>query len=228
MDFFSIPKDFIASFASFIKEHFLLWIEVIKNPINVLKKVDFQTTDSMIPALKFGLFTYLLVLILALPSMILVYSFDISKPIVFLLDFIVTFLSFFLLGVIFHISGKIFFGHGKFYQSLITGIYLTAFWPISVLGDYILLPCSPGVRNSVLNGSAFKIVDKDYIYIIILMFAALFLFIYLITKVLPVFRLIHSFGNFRSILAAIIGILLLIIVSQLFIFPIYVELTKLF
>jgi hypothetical protein len=213
-------KELVATISEYSKEQFAIWVDVIKSPISVISRFELDSMNSVIHAVRFVLFVYAIIFLVALPGMVVFYKIDITKPVFILADFMVVVLALLLFGLLLNFAAKIMRGHGKLRHSLLAGLYLSAFWPIVQTTDYLLLP-SPQLRSTMTGESVTTWLPIDYVTIFLALILIPTIGIYLIVKTVPVIKYLHSVGSFRATIIALVAYGFTLIVWQLSLIPLF-------
>jgi hypothetical protein len=125
------------------------------------------------------------------------------------LDFVLTCLAFLMIGCCFHISARVFGARTTLTDSLIAGFYLSAFWPYFLIPDYILvasvLHSAEGQKAAVPAKVPLDSPPTVYDLFIVLSFVAICIFV--LIKIVPAVKYVHSVGAFRASVVSILGIL---------------------
>ena len=214
-DIVSIIKDNAVPISRFLKKQFEIWLEVVSNPLDVISKIDIKSKNSVFPALQFSLFVYVLTIIIAIARLVAYENVDDSNTLLLLSDFVLTFLSFCLIGVTLYLLGKMFGGSGGLLASMVAGFYLTAYWPLVQVTDYFLSPQVPGFdqyETAVLRLIIFVIIFLGIIFIIVY-------------KAHPVMAHVHGFGRIRAIIATLLQVVLVPILIFVFLGQYFLQLT---
>ena len=222
MDIASVPKETFVALGRFCRDQFAVWLRVVKSPVTEISGLNLGDQKSSLDAIRFAVFTYLLSFAVALPASVIYWHQNLKDPILLLTDAFITALVFVLAGSLLYISGKVVAGRGKFGSCLIAGLYLTAFYPIVYLIDYFGV-VSPWIRQlalkqMIVTGIAAP-TGLDRIYVVIATLASFLLYVYLLLKVLPVIKYLHSVGLFRAIVIAGIWGLLFSFIYAFYIGP---------
>jgi hypothetical protein len=222
MDIASIPKETFVALGRFCRDQFAVWLRVVKSPVTEISRLDLENQNSSLDAIRFAVFSYLLSFAVSLPASVIYWHQNLKDPIMLLADAFITALVFVLAGSLLYLSGKAVAGHGKFGACLIAGLYLTAFYPIVYLIDYFGV-VSPWMRELALKKMIVAEMPAptglDRIYVVIATLASLALYVYLLLKVLPVIKYLHSVGLFRALVAAGIWALLFSFIYAFYIGP---------
>jgi hypothetical protein len=206
MDLVSILNDNAGQIARFAKAQFTVWIAVLRNPFDVISKLDLGTTAAFMPALRLVVFVYALTICVAFPRMFLFGGVDVSSWLVVAADFVLTILIFCLVGLTLYAAGKLLGGRGHLLDSMIAGFYLTSLWPIIQATDYVRAP-----KMAVLDAHEMAVV-RWALFIAV----AVFVVVFIAVKVIPVMAYIHRFGRLRATAAVLIQELLMFVAIYMF------------
>src|SRR5262245_34623171 len=201
MDLASLIKDNAAQLGHLAKTQLIVWLAVVRSPLDVVAKIDMRSTEAVVPALRFVAFVYAATMLVALPKMFLYQHVDVSNWMVVLSDFVLTAMSFCLVGLTLYGAGRLLRGAGGLLESMIAGLYLTALWPIVQATDYILLPELPGFDERVT-----MIVRGVLLLVVAVLIVAL-----IVSKVSPVMAHVHGFGRVRATIAVLIQVLIMFV-----------------
>lgn len=189
-------KDYAKPLGKFLKKQLGVWLSVVSNPRAFVASIDIHAKEAVLPALYFALFVYMASIFIAAMGLVVYGQVDVLDTLFLISDFVLTFISFCLIGLTLYVSGKILGGTGGFRESMVAGLYLSAFWPILQIADYFLSP-----SLSFLNDEQNAILKFATLLILALGFACL-----LILKFHPVVAYVHKVGRVRAIAAAVLQI----------------------
>lgn len=211
MDLVSLLKDNGVPLARFAKKQLMVWFAVVRNPLAFISKINLRSTKAVTPALGFIVFVYVLTLLVAFPKMFLYQHVDVSNEIVVLTDFVLTALTFGLVGLTLYAAGKLLGGRGGLLESMVAGLYLTAFWPFVQLTDYVLSP-----KLSSLDKQAAAMVRFILFVIVAVLVGA-----WIVVKVAPVMAHVHRFGRVRAAIAVLIQECLIVVSILVYLRPLF-------
>jgi hypothetical protein len=209
MDLFAIPKEWLVASAKFLRGQFLVGIQILRNPLDIISALDLNVIDTLFPALKFVLFVYILTIPLNLIKFYLIYKISLYSPINLLLDFIATMVTFIAFILLWHLLARLVKGRGEFLKSFITGSYMTLFLLSTYLPDVAVF--ANATARLVISGpeqpqkNSLLINDVIFYYVIILVL--LIIIISVIRKIAPVVVYIHSVGKLRAIFVSTFSLL---------------------
>lgn len=194
-DVVSIIKDNAAPIGRFLKAQAMVWFRVVNDPLSVISKIELGSTKSVVPAFQFAVFAYAFTIIVASPALIRE-NVDVSQTLFILSDFVMTFLSFALIGLMLWLAGKLLGGHGGLLESVVAGLYLAAFWPLVQATDYLLSIQLPGLAQEQI-----AMMRLGVLVIVVLGVTTV-----LTVKVSPVMAHVHGFGRVRAVIATLVQV----------------------
>lgn len=215
MDVTSILKDNVVPLGRFLLRQLSVWVAVVRDPLKVVSEAVSEPPQSILPALSLALFAYLLTLMVAFPRLVLA-GMDTSRTTIFIADFVLTFMSFGLIGLTVYVVGWLLGGRGSLLSSLVAGLYLTAFWPIVQLTDYVL---SPDLSWLGLSVKAVTIA-----HMAILATVTVFVAGFVTVKAGPVIGYVHGFSRARAVIATVVQIVLVFAAIFIFLRPLFLRL----
>ncbi len=214
MDLVSILKDKGNVLGRFARKQLMVWLAVVGNPVAVISRLNLRSRRTVMPALRFVVFVYAMTVFVALPKMFLYQRVAVSNEVVILTDFVATAMGFCLVGLTLYAAGKIMGGRGRLLASMIAGFYLTAFWPIVQVTDYILSPDLPWL------GSRATLMVRAVLLVII----GVLIVILIVAKATPVVAHIHHFGRVRATVAVLLQGFLVFVGLFVFLRPLFAKL----
>jgi hypothetical protein len=195
LDILGLLSNFSAEIGRFFKHNYRLWLGLLRDPVDVLKKNELGSDKVLYYSLGFAAFIYLVCLAIALPPQFVGSTPGFPSPAAFVVDAITQFVGFASIGAALWISGRVLGARSGLVACLATGFFMTAVWPVLQLGDWVLsgdrlasLP--PGVQLA-LFGAVFLAAIAFALY-----------------WAVPIVAHVHTFGRARAILATLLQILL--------------------
>jgi hypothetical protein len=137
------------------------------------------------------------VLLLRIPLFDVVLGLDMHAPLNLLALLVLNAVSIAVFVLVFFGCTKILLGRGSLRSTAITGIYLTAFWPVFLLTSYL-----SGMRLQLRASLSGRISGWSFMEPVTGLVAVamlLFLFFYLIVKSVPAVKYVQRIGNIRAI-----------------------------
>lgn len=187
-----------------------MWARILENPIREISQVDFTAADAAFDAAKFLVFVLALTLAVEIPIDVAFTQIRIQEPAVLLALVISDAISILMIGPLLYFPAKLVFGRGTFSACFFTGAYLSAFWPVATLFDYVLWS-DKWARGIILSGlDLSKLLTpgpEDEHMLISAFLLCTGLVIWLLVKALPVVKSLHSIGAVRALIAIGIGYL---------------------
>ncbi|MET4370223.1 hypothetical protein ABIA99_002911 [Bradyrhizobium sp. LB12.1] len=116
----------------------------------------------------------------------------------------------------------LFRGKGQLRYHFAGLIFSSAFLPILQVADYVP-NLDPEIRNLVLSGSPAMVPSVFGAFAMVMQ---LFVYVWIVAKIVPLVSAIHSFGRIRALLAVLIGGALSQVVAWFVFMPFFAELVK--
>jgi hypothetical protein len=188
-----------------------LWFEVLRNPSEVLKTIDLDSTDSLIAALKFAIFPTCLTSFVELPAYLLTKDASLGFIGYFIVSLVTSPLQIFIFSVSQRVSAKIWLGRGSLNASTIATLYATAFGPLWELGNlFALNHIELRERDAGFTPAWFA----NFLLVLVL-------FIYLTFKFVPMTRVVHKVGRFRATMICWLTMFIGALISLLLVQPLH-------
>lgn len=187
-------------------DQWFLWIAVLGSPLAVVSENDLDSRAAVSRATGFFLFVYAVVLLLRIPLFDVFLGVDMHAPLNLLALLVLNAVSIAVFVLVLYGFIKILLGRGSLRSTAITGIYLTAFWPMFLLMSY-LSGMNLQLRASLsARVSAWSFIEPVTGLAAVAML--LFLFFYLIVKSVPAIKYVQRIGNIRAIIICGFGYVL--------------------
>lgn len=203
MDVGALIRENAAPLGRFLLRQLRLWVAVVRDPLKVVSEAGIETDEALPPALGLAFFAYLLFVLFDLPMQFRLDGMQASDidVLVVLVDFALTLVCFVLVGVCLFVAGWLLGGRGGLYPAFVAGLYLSAYWPLVKLADYLLfvdlsrLPLSEdeaAVAHAILASAV-----------------VLGVLVALTAKAAPVMAHVHGFGRWRAAAATVLQLVLI-------------------
>lgn len=192
-----LSKAFVLSSLKRLKNQWSLWIAVLDSPLEVVSENDLDSRAAVSRATGFFLFIYTVVLLLRIPLFDVFLGLDMHAPLNLLALLVLNAVSIAVFVLVFLGCTKILLGRGSLRSTAVTGIYLTAFWPVFLLTSYL-----SGMRlqlHASLTGRVSGWAFMEPVTGLVAVAMLLFLFFYLIVKSVPAVKYVQRIGNIRAI-----------------------------
>lgn len=206
MSRYFLSKAFVLSGLRRLGNQWSLWVAVLDNPLAVVSGNDLDSRAAVSRAAGFFLFIYAVVLLLRVPLFDVFLGVDMRSPLNLLALLVLNAVSIAVFVLVLYACTKIFLGRGSLRSTAITGIYLTAFWPLFLLMYYL-----SGMKLQLRSGLSGRISAWSFIEPVTGLATVamlLFLFFYLIVKSVPAVKYVQQIGNIRAIIICGFGYVL--------------------
>jgi Yip1 domain len=193
-----------------LKNFLLCLYEVVISPKAFFSNLPDDREQQFVQASIFACFISVLNLVIALPVQRIL-GIRAESTSYLLVDTVLTYGCWFIMGSIFHASARLVGGHARYLSSVTAFLYLTAYQP---LGALVSLPVIVITERQVLEeGYPFTyeqrlrmvrtIIDKPGA--VVSLFASVCVLIYLLVAAATAFRVVHRVGRFRGFCILLLG-----------------------
>ena len=198
---------------NFVKENFILFYSILPAPVRFIQSIKHSSQEELIKSSIFAALMSFLSLVIQSPLLQLLGVETRTVPFV-LVDTTLTYSVWFIMGICYHISAKLFRGSGTYVSSLTTYLYMKAFTPLIIL---VGIPWHDLLRSVVLesgneNGlfifisTVPRVIESSTVLISFLLFEVIVF--YRTVCLFRSFCFIHGVSKYRGIAIIILGILL--------------------
>jgi len=208
------------SFTLFFKEHAAVigdnlrkLIRILAEPEEFISSVRHSSRALLLQASIFAGLVSLLNLAIHIPLFRFL-GVSIDNVSYFIVDTILTCGFWLLYASVFHVSARILRGKGTYVSSLVSYLYMTAFFPLMLI---VSIPAEAALRRNILSSadiasyqflvSQVSIITTSNILLISLVLVTLVWGWYLVSLT-KVFRIVHKVGRIRAGLIVLLGLIL--------------------
>jgi hypothetical protein len=229
MDLLSLPRESFLELIKFCREEGSQWAKVVADPVGEIGHIDFNAADAAWSATRFVLFVLALTMAIQTPIYVAFTSLRIQQSTIFISLVMAHAVGICTIGLWLYFPAKLLAGKGSFWDCILTGSYLGAFWPLALLCDYLLW-ADPWARNLRLSGWDFdkapEMSAHDETAMLIYLVVNSAVCVWLLVKVLPVVKLLHSMGTIRAFMTIAIGYVLYGVIFYEFFEPLLTALNR--
>ena len=203
-----------------ILKNLQVWFQVLREPSEVLEKRDLDSTDTLIAAIQFAVFPVALASIVQLP----LYLMTKDTAFGFVGYFVVCAVAYptvvFICAASQRTGAVIFRGKGSLTACTISTLYATAFWPLVELVNYSELMNHRETYKKLYAGAPDSLTSGDVTALWIDVSVLAIITIYLISKFVPMTRVVHKVGRFRALMICLLTMIVATVLTNSVIQPI--------
>lgn len=197
--------------AALVGENLRQFFRILATPGEFISSIRRRTNELLVPASIFAALMSLLNLALHLPVLRFL-RIESESASYFVVDTILTYAFWFIYGSGFHLAARILRGHGDYATSLVSFLYLTAFFPVLVA---VTIPIEPIVRRCTVDGTDTTSLEFQLCVVpsflsstpaLISFVMGSIVFVWYLIALTKVFSIVHNVGKLRSAFIVLLGL----------------------